>query len=91
MTGATATDTIRARIDPQLKKDATEVLEAMGLSITDAIRMLLIRVAREKALPFEVRVPNAATQAAILEARAISARFSSKEALFDELDQGSQK
>jgi uncharacterized protein YecT (DUF1311 family) len=44
MTGATATDTIRARIDPKLKKDAAEVLEAMGLSITDAIRMLLIRV-----------------------------------------------
>ncbi|MEA9772244.1 type II toxin-antitoxin system RelB/DinJ family antitoxin [Xanthomonas campestris pv. campestris] len=90
MTSAAATETIRARIDPQLKKDASVVLEAMGLSITDAIRMLLVRVAREKALPFEVRVPNATTKAAMLEARKISARFDSKEALFDELEQVNQ-
>lgn len=57
-----ATDsTVRARIDEQVKKEASRVLEAMGLSVSDAIRMMLMRVATEKALPFEVKVPNAVT------------------------------
>ena len=65
-----ATDTVvRARIDRHVKEEATSVLDKMGLSVSDAIRMLLIRVAREKALPFNVRIPNAETAAAIEEAR----------------------
>jgi DNA-damage-inducible protein J len=44
-----------------VKEEATSVLNKMGLSVSDAIRMLLIRVAREKALPFDVRIPNAET------------------------------
>ena len=63
-----ATDTVvRARIDGLVKQEATQVLEKMGLSVSDAIRMLLIRVAREKALPFEVRIPTAETVAAMRE------------------------
>ena len=65
-----ATDTVvRARIDRHVKEEATSVFDKMGLSLSDAIRMLLIRVAREKALPFDVRIPNAETAAAIEEAR----------------------
>ena len=65
-----ASDTVvRARIDGHVKQEATSVLDKMGLSVSDAIRMLLIRVAKEKALPFEVRIPNAETAAAIEEAR----------------------
>ena len=65
-----ASDTVvRARIDGHVKEEATSVLDKMGLSVSDAIRMLLIRVAKEKALPFEVRIPNAETVAAIEEAR----------------------
>lgn len=60
---------VRARIDASLKKEASAVLAGMGLSVSDAIRMLLMRVAAEKALPFEVRVPNSETQAAILAAQ----------------------
>jgi DNA-damage-inducible protein J len=60
---------VRARIDANLKKEASAVLAEMGLSVSDAIRMLLMRVAAEKSLPFEVRVPNSDTQAAILAAR----------------------
>ncbi len=56
-----ADSTVRARIDEQVKKEASRVLEAMGLSVSDAIRMMLMRVATEKALPFEVKVPNAVT------------------------------
>lgn len=58
-------DVVRARIDSRLKKEATEVLAAMGLSISDLIRMTLTRVAAEKALPFDLRVPNAASEEAL--------------------------
>ena len=58
---------VRARIDKQVKAEASEVLEAMGLSMSDAIRLLLVRIAKYKALPFEVKVPNAETHAAIAE------------------------
>jgi DNA-damage-inducible protein J len=61
---------VRARISADLKQDATEVLEKMGLSVSDAIRMMLLRVAAERALPFDVKVPNRVTQAAMDEARA---------------------
>ena len=56
---------VRARIDATTKTRAAEALAAMGLSISDAIRLLMLRVADERRLPFEVRVPNATTQAAI--------------------------
>ncbi|HET6375085.1 MAG TPA: type II toxin-antitoxin system RelB/DinJ family antitoxin, partial [Methylocella sp.] len=57
---ATST-TVRARIDEQVKKQAAHVLKNMGLSVSDAIRMMLVRVASEKALPFDFKVPNAVT------------------------------
>jgi len=60
-----ALDTVRARIDADLKRDATAALADMGLTISDAIRLLLVRVAAEKALPFDVRTPNATTRAAL--------------------------
>ena len=63
-----ASDTVvRARIDGQVKERAAKVLAEMGLSVSDAIRLLLVRVAAEKALPFEIKVPNAETHAAIAE------------------------
>ena len=58
---------VRARIDEQVKERAAKVLADMGLSVSDAIRLLLVRVAVEKALPFEIKVPNAETRAAIAE------------------------
>jgi DNA-damage-inducible protein J len=61
---------VRARIDTALKKEATAVLAKMGLSVSDAIRMMLIRVAAEQKLPFDVKVPNAETQAAMRDADA---------------------
>src|SRR5258707_9958233 len=60
---------VRARIDEKTKAEAATVLAAMGLTVSDAFRMLLFRVAREKALPFEPLIPNAETIAAIEEAR----------------------
>jgi DNA-damage-inducible protein J len=63
-----ASDTVvRARIDGQVKEKAAKVLADMGLSVSEAIRLLLVRVAGEKALPFEVKVPNPKTRAAMAE------------------------
>jgi DNA-damage-inducible protein J len=65
---ATADTVVRARIDGRVKEQATSVLAEMGLSVSVAIRMLLVRVAAEKALPFEVKVPNAVTARTLREA-----------------------
>lgn len=60
-----AAEVVRARIDAGLKRDATEVLGTMGLSVSDAIRMMLVRVVADRSLPFEVRSPNRETEAAL--------------------------
>ncbi len=63
-----ASDTVvRARIDGQVKEKAAKVLADMGLSVSDAIRLLLVRVAAERALPFEIKVPNPERRAAMAE------------------------
>jgi DNA-damage-inducible protein J len=64
-----ANTVVRARIDGQIKEEATAVLAAMGLTVSDAFRIMLTRIAHEKALPFEPLVPNAVTIAAMKEAR----------------------
>jgi DNA-damage-inducible protein J len=63
------TEMVHVRIDKRVKAQASKALASMGLSVSDAVRVLLTRVAVEKALPFEVRTPNAATVAAMREAR----------------------
>jgi DNA-damage-inducible protein J len=60
---------VRARIDEHIKAEATAVLAAMGLTVSDAFRLMLTRIAHEKALPFDPWVPNATTIAAMKEAR----------------------
>jgi DNA-damage-inducible protein J len=60
---------VRARIDEHIKEEASAVLAAMGLTVSDAFRIMLTRIAREKALPFEPLVPNATTIAAMKAAR----------------------
>ena len=78
---------VRARIDSDTKTRATEALRAMGLSVSDAIRLLLLRVADEKRLPFTVRAPNTATVKAMEELDAGKGkRFSNAEDLFEDLD-----
>jgi DNA-damage-inducible protein J len=58
---------VRARIDKVTKERAASALEKMGLSISDAIRLLMLRIADERRLPFEVKVPNGKTRKAIAE------------------------
>jgi len=63
------TEMVHVRIDKRTKARAAKALAAMGLSVSDAVRVLLTRVAVEKCLPFEVKTPNAATVSAMEEAR----------------------
>jgi DNA-damage-inducible protein J len=67
---STADTYVRARIDTKTKERAADALEAMGLTISDAIRLLMLRVADERRLPFEVKVPNVTTRKAIAELEA---------------------
>ena len=64
-----ANQLVQARINGEIKEEAAAVLAAMGLTVSDAVRLLLTRVAREKALPFEPLIPNEATVEAMKEAR----------------------
>ncbi len=66
----TADTYVRARIDSITKERATDALKAMGLSTSDAIRLLMLRIADERRLPFEIKAPNATTRAAIDELEA---------------------
>lgn len=87
-----ATAMVHVRVDEDVKDQATEALAAMGLTVSAAVKMFLTRVAVEKALPFDVRVPNAETRAAMAEADAIidarRARFTDPENLIDDIEAG---
>ena len=77
---------VRARIDSQTKARATKALEALGLSVSDAIRLLLVRVAEEKRLPFVLHMPNATTAKVIDEMESGKGqRFDTKDDLFQDL------
>jgi len=86
---------VRARIDETLKDEAAAVLAEMGLTVSDVVRMTLTRIAKDKALPFDLKVPNAETRAAMEESRAMmkarNARFADSQELFDALDKEARK
>ncbi len=78
---------VQTRIDGAVKDQASIVLAAMGLTVSDAVRLMLTRVAHDKALPFEPLVPNAETIAAMQEARSGNLQsFTSVEALMADLN-----
>ena len=80
---------VRARIDGKTKAEAAAVLGAMGLTLSDAFRLMVKRIAAEKALPFEPLVPNEKTIAAMREARAGKLpRFKNAKDLLRELNEG---
>jgi DNA-damage-inducible protein J len=81
-----ATTIVHVRVDQKTKQMAAKTLAAMGISVSDAVRMLLVRVAAGKALPFEVKVPNATTVKATRAAgRGKGKRLNSAGALFKDL------
>ena len=88
MTGHTSM--LHIRVDDNIKARATEALAAMGLSMSDAVRLFLCRVVVDQAFPLELKVPNAQTRAAMDESRSMmamrQARFATSDALFADLE-----
>ena len=87
---AAHTSMLHVRIDDETKAKATQTLAAMGLSVSDAVRLFLHRVVVDQAFPLELKVPNAKTRKAMAEADEIvsthQARFSTAAELFDDLE-----
>lgn len=86
---------LHVRVDDEIKTQASEALAAMGLSVSDAVRILLKRVINDQAFPLELKVPNAQTRAAMLEARTMmktrASRFDSADDLIDDLEKVRQQ
>jgi len=86
---------VHVRVDQQIKEQAAETLATMGLSVSDAVRVFLMRVVADKQMPFRLRVPNVETRAAMDEAddivRTHHARFNNASELFDDLEKNSRK
>ena len=79
---------VRARIDENVKEEAAAVLATIGLTVSDAFRLMMIRIARDKALPFEPLIPNAETIEAMMEARRGGLpRYDTVDALFKALNE----
>ena len=89
------TTMVHVRVDEKIKAQATETLAAMGLSVSDAVRVFLTRVVNDQQMPFALKAPNAETRAAMIEADAIAqartTRFDSAAELFDDLEKNSGK
>ena len=80
---------VQTRIDGAIKNEASAVLKEMGLTVSDAVRLLLVRVAREKTLPFDVRTPNIPTREAMVELQdGHGTRFDNLDALMADLRAG---
>ncbi len=86
---------LHVRVDDETKEQATAALGAMGLSISDAVRLFLRRVVADQAFPLELRVPNAETRSAMAEAEEIvrtrHARFANADELFADLEKARGK
>lgn len=91
----TTTTMVHVRVNEQIKAQATETLAAMGLTVSDAVRVFLMRVVADKQMPFAIKAPNAKTRAAMAEADEIArthrARFATAAELFDDLEKNSGK
>ncbi|MES3008412.1 MAG: type II toxin-antitoxin system RelB/DinJ family antitoxin [Pseudomonadota bacterium] len=89
------TTMLHVRVDDDVKTQASEALAAMGLTVSDAVRILLKRVVDDQAFPLELKVPNAQTRSAMEEARSMmkarAARFESADALLNDLEKTNQQ
>jgi DNA-damage-inducible protein J len=82
---------VHVRLDDETKVQASAAVEAMGLTLSEAVRVFLHRVAADQAMPFAMKVPNSKTRAAMAEARALSsARFATSDDAFDALSKTGQ-
>ena len=92
---STQSSMLHIRIDSKLKRKATETLTAIGLSASDAVRLLFHRIAADQAFPLELKVPNAQTQRAMVESEEMmkrgKARFASANEMITELEKASRE
>lgn len=85
-----ATTMMHIRVDEDIKMQATQTLDVLGLSVSEAVRLFLKRVVVEEGLPFALKVPSARTRAAIAEVEDMTnPRFADAGGLFDAIDEGS--
>jgi DNA-damage-inducible protein J len=84
----TKSTTVRARLEPELKKETELILEELGINTTEAIRIFFKQVKLQRGLPFEMKIPNEITENAILDAKARKdvSSFDSSDELFEDLD-----
>ena len=91
----TQSSMLHVRMDSELKHKATEALAAMGLSASDAVRLLFHRIAADQAFPLELKVPNARTRRAMAESEEMmkrgETRFTSADEMFAELEKASRE
>lgn len=89
------TSMLHVRVDDETKVQATQALAAMGMTVSDAVRLFLRRVVVDQAFPLELKVPNEETRAAMEESRAMLASrragFATANGLFDDLEKNSSK
>jgi DNA-damage-inducible protein J len=90
-----STTMLHVRIDEQIKIQAASAFASMGLTVSDAVRVFLMRVVADQQMPFELKVPNTQTRTAMLEAGAIlsqrKARFNSASELLNDLEKNSRQ
>jgi DNA-damage-inducible protein J len=86
---------VHVRVDDETKEKATVALKEMGLSVSDAVRLFLHRVAADRAFPFELKAPNTETREAMAEAASIlrsrKLRFASADELFADLEEADRR
>ncbi|WP_339057926.1 type II toxin-antitoxin system RelB/DinJ family antitoxin [Candidatus Regiella endosymbiont of Tuberolachnus salignus] len=91
----THTSMMHVRIDNEIKAKATVTLNAMGLSVSEAVRLFLCRIIADETFPFDLKVPNKKTRAAMAEAENIAhnhnARFATSDELFTNLEKNNSK
>ncbi len=89
------TSMLHVRMNAEMKQQATAALAAMGLTASEAVRLLFHRIAADQAFPLELKVPNAQTRAAMAEidemVEARKARFASADDMFAELEDASSQ
>jgi DNA-damage-inducible protein J len=84
----TKSTTVRARLEPKLKKETELIFEELGINTTEAIRIFFKQVKLQRGLPFEMKIPNEITKDAILDSKARKnvSSFDSSDELFEDLD-----
>jgi len=89
------TTMIHVRVDEEVKAKAAATLNAMGLSVSDAVRVFLMRVVADQELPFAIKAPNTASRAAMAETDTLiqsrQARFATSDALINDIEKASGK